>query len=222
MIQTTLIPSIRSVSLTAALFLVSSGAGAEHPIAAAQRLQQTAAQLYQDGDYVGFTDRLEQALALNPSSYATRYNLACGYARTGQADKALELLEQLVDARVDFVAAIDTLDVDGVARSFTNDATAFYPFSFTPDRLDGRDAIYRAQARGFDLMRAGFPPGEAPTSLGLAPSDLEIRMLGPDAAVATWHSHRPTHSGRRTSVLQRVGERWLTVSNHASNVTRAD
>ncbi len=131
---------------------------------------------------------------MNPSSYATRYNLACGYARTGQADKALELLEQLVDARVDFVAAIDTLDVDGVARSFTNDATAFYPFSFTPDRLDGRDAIYRAQARGFDLMRAGFPPGEAPTSLGLAPSDLEIRMLG-----LMQPSPPGTRTGRRTA-----------------------
>lgn len=37
---------------------------------------------------------MERALELNPASFATRYNVACGYARTGRADQALDLLEE--------------------------------------------------------------------------------------------------------------------------------
>ena len=123
-------------------------------------------------------------------------------------------------AVLDFIRAIDRLDPDGVSASFTNDATAFYPFSFTPERLDGRDAIVDAQRRGFDWARTQLAAAgqDEPYSLGLTPSDFVVRLLGPDAAVVTWHSNRPTHVGRRTSVLQRIDGTWKTVSHHASNV----
>jgi ketosteroid isomerase-like protein len=127
-----------------------------------------------------------------------------------------------VEAAVrDFIAAIDRLDIDSLTASFTADATVFYPFSFTPERLDGREAIREAQQRGFDLMRQQLPaPEEGGTlTLRLQPTDMRVRMLTDDAAVATWHSNRPGRAGRRTSVLQRVDGRWLTVSHHASNMT---
>lgn len=121
-----------------------------------------------------------------------------------------------------FIRAIDRLDVEGVAAAFADDATAFYPFTFTPHRLDGRAAIAAAQARGFELMRERFAAAgqDPPTALNLNPTAMRVQMLGPDAAVVTWHSDRPTHAGRRTSVMQRVGGRWLMVSHHASNVDR--
>ncbi|MDZ7644624.1 MAG: SMP-30/gluconolactonase/LRE family protein [Woeseiaceae bacterium] len=54
------------------------------------------------GDLQSFTASLEKAHELNPASYYTRYNLARGYALTGRADAALDILERLVAARVDF------------------------------------------------------------------------------------------------------------------------
>ena len=88
------------------LALVGS-AFAEHPIAAAQRHQREANVAYQAGDYEGFTRSMERAYELNPASFPTRYNLACGYARTGRADAALDLLEELMLAQVDFGMAND-------------------------------------------------------------------------------------------------------------------
>ena len=93
--------------LTALLFLVGT-AIAEHPVAEAQRHQQQANAAYQAGDFEGFTRSMERAYELNPASFPTKYNLACGYARTGRADEALQLLEQLALAQVDFGMANDS------------------------------------------------------------------------------------------------------------------
>jgi DNA-binding beta-propeller fold protein YncE len=82
-------------------------AQAEHPVAAAQRHLQEANTAYQAGDYAGFVRSLERANELNPSSFPTKYNLACGYARTGRAEEALDLLDQLTLAQVDFGMADD-------------------------------------------------------------------------------------------------------------------
>jgi len=91
----------------AGLLLVGTGSTQENPVAEAQVHQREANQAYQAGDYDAFTRSLEIALGLNPSSFATRYNLACGYARTGRSDDALELLRGLTAARVDFGMARD-------------------------------------------------------------------------------------------------------------------
>jgi hypothetical protein len=87
--------------------LAASSVVAEHPVEAAQRHQQEANAAYLSGDYAGFTRSLERARELNPASFATMYNLACGYARTGRPDDALDLLEQLTVAQVDFGMAND-------------------------------------------------------------------------------------------------------------------
>ncbi len=131
---------------------------------------------------------------------------------------------QAVEAAVRaFIGAIDRLDLEGVAASFAEDATAFYPFSFTPHRLDGREAIKAAQARAFEwarrtLLAAGGAALDEPPSLGLTPTDLAVHMLGGEAAAVTWHSNRPGRAGRRSAVLHKVGGKWLIVSHHASNM----
>lgn len=85
----------------------SPGLAQEDPIAAAQRHQQEGTAAYREGDYEGFTRSMERALELNPASVATQYNVACGYARTGRANEALDLLEDLARAQVDFGVARD-------------------------------------------------------------------------------------------------------------------
>jgi DNA-binding beta-propeller fold protein YncE len=77
-------------------------AWAQVDVEAAQVNLREAGQAYRDGDMTGFTSSLETALSLNPASLATRYNLACAYARTDRNDEALRLLQGLVDARVDY------------------------------------------------------------------------------------------------------------------------
>ena len=94
-------------------WFAATGVGAEHPVDAAQRHQQQANAAYRSGDYTGFTHSLERAYELNPASLATKYNLACGYARTGRPEDALGLLEELAAAQVDFGMANDP-DLDSL------------------------------------------------------------------------------------------------------------
>ena len=89
------------------LLLAGSPVLAQTNAAAAQGHLRTADQAYRDGDYAGFTASLETAVALNPFSLPTQYNLACGYARTGREEEALTILRNLVAARVDFGMAAD-------------------------------------------------------------------------------------------------------------------
>ena len=91
----------------AVLPMMVEPAFAQHPVAEAQIHQREAAQSYRTGDFEGFTRSLEIALELNPASYATRYNLACGYALTGRNEEALMLLTELTNAKVDFGMARD-------------------------------------------------------------------------------------------------------------------
>ena len=98
----------RTCALAMTVILLASGfAHAQNPVAEAQIHQREATQAYQAGGYEGFTRSLEIALELNPASFATRYNLACGYARTGRDEDALNLLEELTKAKVDFGMARD-------------------------------------------------------------------------------------------------------------------
>ncbi|HEX9794901.1 MAG TPA: DUF4440 domain-containing protein [Planctomycetota bacterium] len=118
-----------------------------------------------------------------------------------------------------FVRAIDEFDLAGVDASFAASATAFYPFCFTPHRLDGKAAILEQQERGFvwareQLVSIGRRP---PFTLGLQPTAMKVQRLGDDVAVVTWHSDRSGRAGRRTSVLQKLDGRWRTVHHHASN-----
>ncbi len=89
------------------LLLASLPASAQTDAAAAQDHLRTATEAYRDGDYEGFTTSLEAAVTLNPFSLYGRYNLACGYARTGRDAEALRILRELVAQRIDFGMAED-------------------------------------------------------------------------------------------------------------------
>lgn len=91
-------------TLLAAILLPAAALGGT-PVADSQLHLREAAEAYRAGDYEQFTRSLKTAYTLNPGSYYTRYNLARAYALTGRTDAALDLLEQLTDARVDFGVA---------------------------------------------------------------------------------------------------------------------
>lgn len=99
--------SLRRCCLLLVVVPALAAAQAEHPVARAQDFLQQANAAYQAGDVATFAEMLERALALNPASLVTVYNLACGYARTNRVDEALDLLDRLVTARVDFGMAQD-------------------------------------------------------------------------------------------------------------------
>ena len=80
---------------------------AEIDAAAAQGQQRIAAQAYRDEDLMGYTRALEAAVALNPNSLVTRYNLACGYARTGRPEQAMDMLRELAAVSADYGMADD-------------------------------------------------------------------------------------------------------------------
>ena len=94
-------------------FAFAADAQTQGPVAESQLHLRAAGRAYRDGDLRGFIDSLETAYSLNPASLSTRYNLACGYARIGESEKALLLLEELVDERVDFGMAGDP-DLDSL------------------------------------------------------------------------------------------------------------
>ncbi len=102
-----IVPEHRALWVLAAVACLSAGANAQNPAAEAQDHLRAANEAYEDKDYAAFTRSLETALALNPASLATRYNLASGYALTAKPERALELLRGLVAARIDYGMAED-------------------------------------------------------------------------------------------------------------------
>jgi adenylate cyclase len=63
-------------------------------------------------------ERLEQAIALRPHDFALLYNAACGFARAGDPDRALDLLDRAVDTGRGFRAWIEAdPDLDSLRDS---------------------------------------------------------------------------------------------------------
>ena len=164
----------REVFVAGACYLLVAGmpAVADTDAAAAQVHLRAANQAYRDGDYEGFTASLETAAALNPFSLYARYNLACGYARTGRDAAALEILQGLVDARIDFGMArdadlqslhdnpqftrlVETLErnlqpVSVSKHRFTLDQLGLIPEGIAYDPISGR--IFLGSMRGGDIF----------------------------------------------------------------------
>jgi hypothetical protein len=96
-------PSLSAILLT----ILAHSAAAQEAVLQAQGYLRSAHAAYREADYLRYARDLQQALALNPASMVTRYNLASAYALTGRIVEALQLLEELARARVDFGMAHD-------------------------------------------------------------------------------------------------------------------
>ncbi len=91
----------------AGLLAAPPPARAQAGVAESQQHIRDAAAARERGDDDRVIRSLESARELNPAGLYTRYNLARAYARNGQVERALDLLEGLARARVDFGIADD-------------------------------------------------------------------------------------------------------------------
>jgi len=131
-------------------------------------------------------------------------------ARSGEADVRAALAL--------FLAAFENLEWERFRQCFDDTATVFFPAPTPPERADGRAAFEARFTEVFAQIRraaAGGPPFQR-----MVPDDLHVEMLGPEAAVATFHLRNAARLARRTIVLRKRERGWLIAHMHATNVAR--
>ena len=115
-----------------------------------------------------------------------------------------------------FIVAFNNLDWEKFRRSFSDDATVFFPFSQVPRRANGRAEVEAVFKFFFDEVRKQKPN---PPYQNIEPKDMKIQVLG-DVAVVTFHLGEGDPVGRRTVVFQKNKGAWLIVHLHASTVVK--
>ena len=109
-----------------------------------------------------------------------------------------------------FIAANERADLPRLMSAFADDATVFMPGE-PAKRISGSAAIRDAFAALFAARRG---------PIVITPADIDVQMYG-DLAIVTAHLVRPSTApgtSRRTFVLRKIGDRWLIVHLHASNL----
>ncbi len=117
-----------------------------------------------------------------------------------------------------FLTAFEHLEWDRFRQCFDDSATVFFPAPTPPERADGRAAFEAHFTEVFAQIRRAAPGG--PPFQRLVPEDLHVEMLGPEAAIATFHLRNAERLARRTVVLRRRDRGWLIAHMHATNVPR--
>jgi ketosteroid isomerase-like protein len=118
-----------------------------------------------------------------------------------------------------FLTSFENLDMPAFIACFSEDATVFFPSPEPPERFSGKDAVRTRFQKVFDSIRNGASSG--PPYHRLIPQDVDIQLLGADAAVVSFHLSNTERLARRTLVLKNVHGEWLIAHLHASNVSRA-
>lgn len=111
-------------------------------------------------------------------------------------------------AMLDFLEALNSLDVDRMAAFFADDVTAFVP-SAQAERVDGKPAVVEIFRRYAEATR------KTTARTNVVPEDLAVDA-GRDVAVVTFLWRSPDSVARRTFVFRRQGPRWRIVHFHAS------
>ena len=115
-----------------------------------------------------------------------------------------------------FLEAFNNLEWEKFSRSFSDDATVFFPFSQVPRRASGRAEVERVFKLFFDELRKRKP---GPPYQNIVPQEVMVQMLG-GAAVVTFHLGGGESVSRRTLVFQKQKGEWLITHLHASSVAK--
>ena len=118
-------------------------------------------------------------------------------------DQALATLNQ-------FLEAVMSQKHERIMAFFNEDAQMFSPMGTFPSRLDGRAAIGKQFAAILEAVKA------QPGALKLEPHDIDVRELGADAALITFHLKMPGPLHRRSFVMTRGTGGWRIAHIHAS------
>ena len=114
-----------------------------------------------------------------------------------------------------FVTAFDNLDWDQFRQCFEDDATVFYPRSYS-ERARGRAEFEHTFRLVFEQIRG--KKSSAPY-MDIQPKDLLIQKLDDNVAIVTFHlGDRPGFLNRRTMVWHRTASGWKIAHLHASEV----
>lgn len=113
-------------------------------------------------------------------------------------------------AMAGFMAALNALDLEGMARFFAEDVTAFVP-SAQAERAEGKAAVVEIFRRYVETTRASTP------RTNLVPEDQRIDVRG-ETAVVSFHVRNAGTVARRTFVFRAEAGRWLISHFHASNL----
>ncbi len=111
-----------------------------------------------------------------------------------------------------WLRALETLDLETFAIGFAEDASAFVPFSDTPQRLFGRAAIRARFARYIDDIRVGTIPAPRFTL-----DDLLVQGEGDLRLVTFTYAISAGQIRRRTLALRREADGWRVLHLHGSN-----
>ena len=105
--------------------------------------------------------------------------------------------------------ALNGLDVEGMARFFAEDITAFVPAA-QPERAEGKAAVVAIFRRYVETTRA------TTSRTNLVPEDLLIDVQG-ETAVVSFHMRNADAVARRTFIFREQDGGWLIVHFHASS-----
>jgi ketosteroid isomerase-like protein len=111
-------------------------------------------------------------------------------------------------AMLDFMEALNSLDVDRMAAFFADEITAFVP-SAQAERVDGKPAVVEIFRTYAEATR------ETTARTNLVPEDLVVDA-DRDVAIVTFNVRSPEAVARRTFVFRHRGSRWRIVHFHAS------
>jgi len=119
-------------------------------------------------------------------------------------NEARETLQQ-------FFNAVMSQKLESIMGFFAEDAQMFSPMGTFPSRLDGRAAIGKQFGAILEAVKA-----QAGGTLKLEPQDIDVRELGTDAALITFHLKMPGPLHRRSFVMTRNSGGWRIAHIHAS------
>jgi imidazolonepropionase-like amidohydrolase len=116
----------------------------------------------------------------------------------GDAVVALAAVRAAADS---FITHFNNLDLGRFRAMLSDSVSAYLPFDDTFGRLDGRAAVEARFTRYFADVKSERP---GPPYLRMAPTDLEVVMLGPTSAVVTYRFDAGEgRTARRTALFIR-------------------
>jgi ketosteroid isomerase-like protein len=115
-----------------------------------------------------------------------------------------------------FVAAFNNLSWEDFRKSFSDDATIFYPFWDQARRVNGKQEIESAWLTIFPE----FGDSNNTRKLQISPKDIHIQHYG-KTAIVTFHLGDGVNTfSRRTLVMVKKKQNWKIVHLHASSVSK--
>lgn len=122
---------------------------------------------------------------------------------------------------LEFIDALDHLDLDRIMATQDRDATMFFPQANATFRLENKDEIRGRMSEAFAAGRARAEAAGVtdPPYLQLPrPVGMKVQMINDEAAVVSWMFDRPGNFGRRSAAMRRNAGGWKMVNFHSSNL----